>query len=94
MNTRDLAYLEILAFGLSRLRDAALAGQIDYCAVESEHLHNIPSLIGEQNEERHRYYLRQERLLYLDRVDKSIAGVNFVLARYAELRPILERELK
>lgn len=92
VNTRDRAYLDILAFGLNRLRDAALAGRVDYCAIESEHLHNIPSLIGEQNEERHRYYLQQERPLYLGRVDKTIPGVDFILARYAELWSILEKE--
>jgi hypothetical protein len=37
------------------------------------------------NEQRHDLYLYEERLLYLERVDRSIPGIEFTLARYIEL---------
>ena len=64
MTERDKAYLAILCFGLQRIRDAAEQGYTAYCAVEADHLHNIPSLIGEKNEHRHTYYIEKEKELY------------------------------
>jgi hypothetical protein len=46
MTERDAIYLQILRHGLLRIRDSAALGHLEYCAVESEHLHNIPSPIG------------------------------------------------
>jgi hypothetical protein len=37
--------LEILARGLLRIRTLANSGNSDACAIEADHLHNIPSLI-------------------------------------------------
>jgi hypothetical protein len=85
MNERDSIYLQLLGHGLIRLRDAASAGNADYCTVEADHLHNLPSLIGEPNQQRHDYYLDQERSLYLNRVDRSVLGISFNLDRYSEL---------
>ena len=85
MTERDKIYASILGFGLSHLRDAARLGLVEYCAIEADHLHNVPSLIGETNELRHRYYFEKEREHYLERVDRSVLRVDFVLARYEEL---------
>ena len=85
MTERDTIYVQILHHGLLRIRDSAALGHVQYCAVESEHLHNIPSLIGETNEQRHIYYFCQERAQYLEHVDRSIPGLEFTLSRYAEL---------
>jgi hypothetical protein len=85
VNERDAAYLHILRFGLTCLRDAAGGGNAAYCAVEADHLHNLPSLVGEANECRHDYYFDRERPLYLERVDRSVPGIEFTLARYAEI---------
>ena len=90
MTSRDQIYIEILRFGLQRLRDCSELGLIDYCRVESEHLHNLPSLIGEKNEGRHEYYFQQERTLYLERVNRSTPGLDFTLNRYSELWRMLE----
>ena len=62
----DCIYLGILTSGLLALRTAAENGDIEACRQESDHLHNIPSLIGEANLERHRYYLSTERVRYLE----------------------------
>ena len=85
MTERDSIYVQILHHGLLRIRDSAALGHLDYCIVESEHLHNVPSLIGEINEERHLYYFSQERAHYLEHVDHSIPGLDFTLRRYVEL---------
>lgn len=82
---RDEIYLKVLAFGLARLRDAAPTGNVQYWAVEAEHLHNIPYLIGEPNEARHRYYFDVERVWYLEQIDRSVPEIDYTLRRYEEL---------
>ena len=62
---RDKAYLILLHCGLVMLRNIAHSGQIDLCRIEAEHLHEIPTLVGEINEGPHEYYLRGTRGLYL-----------------------------
>lgn len=87
--TRDDVYRDILAYGLLHIRDAAYARDSHVCEIEADHLHNIPSLIGEANELRHLCYYENERTLYLDRIsaqDSSVAvRVRFTLARYRDL---------
>jgi hypothetical protein len=90
MSERDQIYVQILHFGLISLRNRTNAGDIQYCAIEVEHLHEVPSLIGEMNEARHEYYLRGHRGLYLERVDQTKESLGFVLNRYRELWPQLE----
>jgi hypothetical protein len=85
MTERDQIYIKILKYGLQRIRDCSELGLIAYCAVESEHLHNLPSLVGEKNEHRHTYYFQKERTLYLERVDRTTPGIDFTLNRYSEL---------
>lgn len=62
---RDKAYLSLLHSGLVMLRNIAHSGHIDLCRIEAEHLHEIPTLVGDPNEGRHKYYLRETRGLYL-----------------------------
>jgi hypothetical protein len=91
MSERDRIYLEILGWGLCRIRDAASQGWSAYCAVEAEHLHNLPSLVQEANEHRHSYYFDSERTFYLERVDRTLPGVDMTLRRYASLWRELEQ---
>ena len=65
---RERAYLDLLDHGLVMVRNFAYGGQLDLCRIEADHLHNIPSLLGESNEHRHVYYIVQERGLYLQRL--------------------------
>jgi len=65
---RDRAYLDLLHHGLVLLRSAANGGQVQLCRIEAEHLHEVPTLIGEANEHRHLYYLRGTRGLYLQQL--------------------------
>jgi uncharacterized protein (TIGR02996 family) len=68
VQARERAYLDILHHGLVRVRDFAYAGQTQLCEIEADHLHNIPTLLGETNESRHVFYIMQERGLYLERL--------------------------
>jgi hypothetical protein len=89
MNERDNIYLQILKYGLISLRNATLRGDIEYCKAEAEHLHNLPTLIGESNEARHEYYFDGERVSYLEKVKPSSPDMRFILGRYSELWPQL-----
>ena len=56
MQELDKLYLAILQSGLAAIRNASHKGGVDYIREEAEHLHEIPSLIGENNIQRHLYY--------------------------------------
>jgi hypothetical protein len=91
MNERDRIYVQILHFGLLALRNGSSNGNLRYCQIEAEHLHNVPSLIGEPNDRRHDYYLDVEKPSYLEQVEGlSVPAMEFTLSRYAELWPQLE----
>jgi hypothetical protein len=85
MTERDQIYVEILHAGLIALKNASYGGDVEYWKVESDHLHNLPSLIGESNELRHDYYFDKERTLYLERVAACNRNSAHPLARYREL---------
>ena len=62
----DRLYVETLQHGLYRVRDAIRAGEQAWAAALAEFLHNIPSLIGEPNAMRHRYFWEAERTAYME----------------------------
>ena len=62
------AYLDILNFGLVLIRNCMHVGNVELNRIEADHLHNIPTLLYEDNEHRHEYYIRGERMLYLQRL--------------------------
>ena len=66
MKDIDTIYLTILHRGLVALRNAAEAGDIARCRAEAEHLHEMPTLVGESNLHRHLHYARGTRALYLE----------------------------
>jgi hypothetical protein len=94
MRTRDAVYLDILAFGLLWIRNAGYSGNARACELEADHLHNLPSLIGETNELRHECYFDNERTLYLERtteLDPTTAKrASFTWQRYRDLWAELE----
>lgn len=64
-------YAKLLEFGLHTLRVASYLQDKEWLDAEIEMLHNIPSLIGEESVERHRYNWFQERKNFLRWVDTS-----------------------
>jgi hypothetical protein len=71
MDNINQAYISLLHFGLLILRNANDSGDQEWVNAEIELLHNIPSLINENNRERHRYFWEGERQLYLDWIARS-----------------------
>ncbi len=61
-------YLLHLQLGFIILREAITSGSREWLNAEIELLHNIPTLIGEENRSRHLYFWNEERGLYLDRI--------------------------
>jgi len=91
MRPRPEIYAQILKWGLLQIRNDADAGKTELCSIEANHLHNMPSLIDEDNEQRHKYYFESERTLYLEHL-KSQNGIDthsraFRHAAIANLRP-------
>jgi hypothetical protein len=71
MRSRDEIYIDILHAGLLFIRAAGWSNNVRICEIEADHLHNIPSLIGEKNDLRHRYYFDVERMSYIERIAKE-----------------------
>jgi hypothetical protein len=59
-------YAQLLSVGFLVMRQAADANDPDWLDAEFELLHNVPSLIGESNIERHRYFWSQERTHHIE----------------------------
>jgi hypothetical protein len=57
--------LEILQHGILRARAAGWSGDADRCAVETDHIHNLPALIEDYSPERLRYYWDAERVSFM-----------------------------
>ncbi len=68
VHPRLQAYLDLLHRGLVLLRNYTHTDNVELSRIEADHLHNIPSLLYEDNEHRHEYYIRGERGLYLQRL--------------------------
>ena len=66
MSELDRLYARFLQLGFLVLNQAVEAGDQDWIRAELELLHNVPSLLGEGNAERHRYFWAEERAHYLE----------------------------
>jgi hypothetical protein len=64
MDELDRLYARLLQVGLLVLDQAVEAGDMDWVRAEVNHLHNLPSLLGEENVDRHAYYWHEERPHY------------------------------
>ncbi len=56
---------EIRSAGLLRICAAGSSGDAEACAVEADHLHNVPELLGRYRPELLRYYWDVERAAFL-----------------------------
>jgi hypothetical protein len=77
--------LEILNVGLLRVRSAAFAGRSDECALEADHLHNIPAVLQSKRLDLLRYYLTTERPSF----EMRASHVEQFLPLWAELGQLL-----
>lgn len=53
--------LEIIRRGVLRIRAAGWRNNPDQCAVEADHIHNLPSLLSDFSLDRLRYYVDAEK---------------------------------
>jgi hypothetical protein len=67
----DAHYARLLHFGLLGLREAIALQDLEWANAETEFLHEIPTLIGEQNVQRHRWFWFTIRDLYIGWVKES-----------------------
>jgi hypothetical protein len=65
---RDIL-LEILSTGLLRIRALACAGDAKRCAIEADHIHNLPQLVASCDVEALAYYVEVERASYVEQTD-------------------------
>ena len=61
--------LEMLSTGLFRARNLGWAGRPDLCAIEADHLHNLPDLIRDFSEARLAYYWVVERPSFAEQLE-------------------------
>ena len=65
---------EILQEGLLRIRATAWSGDNSRCAIEADHLHNLPALLANYSPDLLRFYWDVERVAYRSRVEPGDAA--------------------
>src|SRR4051812_29817431 len=68
MGDLDACYARFLGAGFTVMRMALNSKDWVWIEAEYEVLHNVPSLIGEANVHRHRYFWEGERTYYLEKI--------------------------
>jgi hypothetical protein len=92
-------YARLLHVGFLVLRQAFDAGDREWLLAEIEFLHNVPSLLGEENIERHRYFWLSERDIYLERLkthgeeEPLLQMLTFYEPIWNEMEPVMLRIL-
>src|SRR5262249_41628617 len=61
----------IVRAGLLRIRSLGWSGRADRCAIEADHIHNLPDLIEDFSQERLAYYWDIERPAYIAQVPEE-----------------------
>ena len=70
------AVLEIIRWAVLSIRNAGWRGDAKYCAIEADHIHNLPSLLSDYQPDKLDYYLRIERPSYISQVREELSSVN------------------
>jgi hypothetical protein len=66
---------EILKMGLLRIRSSGWSGRADLCALEADHIHNLPDLLADFSADRLAYYWNCERAAYIAQIpENQLAG--------------------
>src|SRR4051812_39757913 len=63
--------LKLMETGLLRIRSLGWSGQADRCAIETDHIHNLPDLLTDFSRDRLSYYWRVERTSYMTQTPES-----------------------
>jgi hypothetical protein len=88
-------YCRLLQLGFIVLRQAIHSRNDDWIQAEIELLHNVPSLIGEANLERHRYFWFTERTHHIEwasapgRDEAKSRMLTYYEPTWREMEPVL-----
>jgi hypothetical protein len=82
--------LSILRTGLLNIRVLGWSGRADLCAMEADHLHNLPDLIRDPKLKFVEYYFNISRMSYIKEAGESSAFRAFA-DDWARLKEILDR---
>jgi hypothetical protein len=99
MHDLDSYYAHLLAVGFVVMRLAAESANRKWLDAEFELLHNVPSLIGEGNAERHKYFWNQERAHYIQwasgtgRENAKSRMLTYYQPIWNEMEPVVEKLL-
>ena len=99
MRALDEFYTRLLEVGFVILRQAVDEGDSAWLKAEFEFLHNVPSLIGESNVLRHRYFWLAEREMYLSWIENhaSELAISRMRTYYApilqEMEPVVSERV-
>jgi hypothetical protein len=78
--------LQILQVAVLRIRTAGWAGDGARCAVEADHVHNLPALLIDYSDELLRFYQEVERPSFMKRCGPNdLMGYESLWAELAEL---------
>lgn len=100
MESLNSLYLQMLELGLSQVKHALWARDYAWAEAQVELLHNVPSLIGESNIERHRYFWEAERPHYLAWLARSGSAeakaktTTYYESIWAEMEPLMVELLR
>lgn len=87
---------QILEFGIIYSRSAGWLNDAKLAAVEADHVHNLPRLLGNYDERNLRYYWRVERACYLRQRDKLglplLTSFNPLWGELLKAAPFLDEE--
>jgi hypothetical protein len=82
---------QILQAGLLRVRALGWSGNAARCAIEADHLHNLPVLLGNYSDELLRFYWQVERQSYL--AQSGVDSVPEFEVLWKRLEPLVPNRL-
>jgi hypothetical protein len=83
------ALLIILRLGILNARNSGWEGDAQRCALESDHIHNLPDLLSHFSPDSLRYYYEVERPLY---AEKSPEGARLFEPYWETLEEFLSHQ--
>ena len=82
--------LEIIRNAVLSIRVAGWQHDVEYCALEADHIHNLPSLILSYSKEKLEYYLNIERPCYVDKIKERSGNPEAFRAQWEKLEQFLQ----
>lgn len=84
------ALVGILQMGILRIRASGWAGDANRCAIEADHIHNLPDILANFSFDRLKYYWEFERPYFLRRSEAE--GARVFETWWGKLESCLSRE--